>query len=109
MIGDRLSELRKDAGLTQDELGEILKVNKHSVSSYERDRSEPPDDVKIRIAEYFNVSTDYLLGLTDEPNPSYNNNSHRVLRLPKSFPREALPELKSYCEFLIYKNSRSNP
>ena len=36
MIGERLLDLRKDAGLTQDELAAILKINKHSISSYER-------------------------------------------------------------------------
>ena len=42
MIGERLLDLRKDAGLTQDELAVILKINKHSISSYERDKSELP-------------------------------------------------------------------
>jgi len=42
MIGERLLELRKDADLTQDDLAAILHINKHSISSYERDKSEPP-------------------------------------------------------------------
>lgn len=50
MIGERLLELRKNAGLTQDDLSYILNINKHSISSYERDRSEPPDAIKIDIA-----------------------------------------------------------
>jgi len=41
MIGERLLDLRKDAGLTQDDLAAILKINKHSISSYERDKREP--------------------------------------------------------------------
>ena len=60
MIGERLLELRKDAGLTQDELAAILKINKHSISSYEREKSEPPDAIKIEIAKYFKVSIDYV-------------------------------------------------
>ena len=56
MIGERLLDLRKDAGLTQDELAAILRINKHSISSYEREKSEPPDAIKIEIAKYFNVS-----------------------------------------------------
>lgn len=43
MIGERLLDLRKDADLTQDDLAEILNINKHSISSYEREKSEPPD------------------------------------------------------------------
>lgn len=40
MIGERLYELRKNADLTQDALSSILNINKHSISSYERNKSE---------------------------------------------------------------------
>jgi len=104
MIGERLLELRKDADLTQDDLADILKINKHSISSYERNRSEPPDVIKIAIAHYFNVSVDYLLGLTDIPTPI--NRQNQVLRLPANFPEKLLPELMSYIEYLIYKGKK---
>ena len=67
MIGERLYDLRKDAGMTQDELALILKINKHSISAYERDKSEPPDNIKMAIALYFHVSVDYLLERTNNP------------------------------------------
>lgn len=102
MIGDRLLELRKDAGLTQDDLALILSINKHSISSYERDKSEPPDAIKIAIAKYFNVSIDYLLGVTDIPVPL--DRQKAVLRLPKNFPQEKLTELMNYAEYLTYKD-----
>lgn len=101
MIGERLSDLRKDAGLTQDELAVLLKINKHSISSYERDKSEPPDAIKIEIAKYFGVSVDYLLGLTDNPNPY--GGQHNILRLPDNFPISAKQSLMDYVEFLKNK------
>lgn len=101
MIGERLLELRKDAELTQDDLAAILKINKHSISSYERDKSEPPDAIKIAIARYFNVSIDYLLGLTDIPTPLVQT-EHSV-RLPAGFPLTSLPELLSYADYLSQK------
>ena len=101
MIGERLQELRKDAGLTQDELAIILSINKHSISSYERDKSEPPDTIKIAMAQLFHVSVDYLLGLTDSFTPA--DDQTPVLRLPQDFPKELLPELKNYAAYLIYK------
>ena len=79
--------------MTQDELAAILRINKHSISSYEREKSEPPDAIKIEIAKYFNVSIDYLLGLTDEPTP--HTNQGRFLRLPPHFPPEARACLKN--------------
>lgn len=101
MIGDRLSELRKDAGLTQSELAEILQINKHSVSSYERDKSEPPDIIKTAICDYFNVSSDYLLGICDTPH-KFNPKS-KYLELPGDFPEKAMENLKDYAEFLQNK------
>lgn len=98
MIGERLFDLRKDANLTQDELSNILKINKHSISSYERDKSEPPDTIKIAIAKYFNVSIDYLLGITKEPTPI--TVSMDYLRLPHNFPFEAKKELLRFADYL---------
>ncbi len=106
MIGERLYDLRKDKGLSQDELGELLNINKHSISSYERGRSEPPDEIKIIFAKFFNVSVDYLLGLTDIPNP-YSNDFHMV-RLPHNFPSCEEDELKKYIAYLTYKH-KNNP
>lgn len=104
MIGERLSELRKDAGLTQDQLAEILRINKHSISSYERDKSEPPDVIKIAIADYFNVSIDYLLGLSSftrsfKPDADY-------MELPKGLSADDKKELMSYADFLAYRNKK---
>lgn len=101
MIGERLLDLRKDAGLTQDELAAILKINKHSISSYEREKSEPPDAIKIAIAEYFDVSVDYLLGVTDNMK-SFGKNK-KYLELPADFPEAARPGLKDYADFLTAK------
>lgn len=102
MIGERLLELRKDADLTQDDLAAILHINKHSISSYERDKSEPPDAIKIAIAQYFNVSVDYLLGLTDVPQPLYQREN--CLRLPKGFPAQLVAELRHYAEYLAARS-----
>lgn len=104
MIGERLLELRKDADLTQDDLALILNINKHSISSYERDKSEPPDAIKIAIARHFNVSVDYLLGLTDIPVPIEKRDT--VIRLPDGFPKEQYAELMHYAEYLMYKSKK---
>lgn len=101
MIGERLYDLRKDAGLTQDELADILKINKHSISSYEREKSEPPDAIKIEIAKFFGVSIDYLLGLTNDPGPIISKEN--FLHLPPHFPEKARASLRDYAAFLCTK------
>lgn len=64
-LPERIRELRKAAGLTQQQLGDILGVAKNTVSQYETGRNEPNDSIKIAMANYFNVSLDYLVGETD--------------------------------------------
>ena len=103
MIGERLLELRKDADMTQDELAAVLKINKHSISSYERNRSEPPDDIKIAIANYFGVSIDYLLGVTDAPAP-YNEQSN-CMRFPAPLTAEERKAIQDYASYLMYKRT----
>lgn len=107
MIGKHLILLRKDHHLTQTELAAILNVNKHSISAYERDKSEPPDAIKVAIAKYFNVSADFLLGLTKRPVPLDDHGT--LIHLSRSFPEELLPELYSYAEYLMYKAQEDQP
>ncbi len=103
MIGERLYDLRKDAGLTQDDLADIININKHSISSYEREKSEPPDAIKILIAKYFDVSVDYLLGMTDNPKPA--EHSAEYIKLPQSLPDDAKKSIYEYVDFLSNKYS----
>lgn len=107
MIGERLYELRKNADLTQDALSSILNINKHSISSYERNKSEPSDEIKILIANYFQVSVDYLLGLTDHPHPY--KPFHNVLILPPNFPDDAKTELHHYADYLAHNYRKVYP
>lgn len=51
--------------MTQQQLADLLHLTKHNISAYERGANEPPDEIKIAIANHFQVSIDYLLGLTD--------------------------------------------
>jgi transcriptional regulator with XRE-family HTH domain len=68
-IGERLKELRKEKEMTLDELGAILNIPKSSLSRYENNESDPSIETVKRIAQYFNVSIDWLSGLTDIRGP----------------------------------------
>ena len=70
MFADRLKDLRKARKITQEQLAAIIGVERSSIGKYEgKSHTIPSDDVKYRIAEYFNVSVDYLMGYSDIPNP----------------------------------------
>ena len=58
----RLKELRKEKGLTQIEIGNILHVNKMTYNGYENENRQPPIEILCNIADYYNVSLDYLVG-----------------------------------------------
>lgn len=61
-LGIRLRELRENKYLKQEQVARLLNVNKSTISYYENNERQPPNDTLIRIADIFNVSTDYLLG-----------------------------------------------
>lgn len=58
----RLKELRNKMNIKQSELAEILNLNTSTISKYESSDTIPSPDVLVKIANYFNVTTDYLLG-----------------------------------------------
>lgn len=63
-LGDILAELRQERGLTQRELGQVLCVSTGTISNYETGVHLPDAYKLIALADYFDVSTDYLLGRT---------------------------------------------
>lgn len=58
--------MRSARGLSQVELAEKLGVTKQSVSNWENDNIQPPIEMLVKIADFFSVSTDYLLGRDDK-------------------------------------------
>lgn len=65
MFGTRIKALRLSYNLNQVQLAEELRVSKQTVSNWENGNIQPSIDILIRIAKFFSVSTDYLLGLDD--------------------------------------------
>ena len=61
MMGARIAALRRDAGWSQAELGQRLRVSSSAVGMYEQGRREPSADTIIALSEIFEVTTDYLL------------------------------------------------
>ena len=63
----RLKELRKKKGISQLRLATELNTTQNTISRYETGEREPGIDELIKIADYFNVSVDYLIGRTENP------------------------------------------
>jgi transcriptional regulator with XRE-family HTH domain len=63
----RIRDLREDHDLTQKKLADELNCSQQVYSNYELGQRDIPTDILIKLALYYNVSTDYILGLTQNP------------------------------------------
>lgn len=70
----RLRDLREDADLTQEALVRLLGMHKTTYTNYEQGKREPPFELIIRLAKLYNVSIDYIAGLTPRPTPPGKSN-----------------------------------
>lgn len=66
MCGIRIKDLRKERNITQSDLAKILNVTQDSISLWEKNKRVPDTQYIIQLADYFEVSTDYLLGRSDD-------------------------------------------
>jgi len=64
----RIRDLREDSDLTQKQVAEYLNIRQNTYSQYETGHRQLSIDVLIKLARFYNVSTDYILGLTDTKN-----------------------------------------
>ncbi len=69
----RLKDLREDRDITQKEIADFLHIKQNTYSQYENRQRQIPIDFLIMLARYYNVSTDYILGLTDISTPYPKN------------------------------------
>ena len=65
----RIRDIRIDRGLTQEQVAQILHVSQNTYSQYEIGTTRYPLGAVVTLAEFYGVSVDYLVGLTDEPAP----------------------------------------
>jgi transcriptional regulator with XRE-family HTH domain len=68
-FGDQLKKLRNERGLRQEDIGKAVHVGKSTVSQWESNIHVPDLETVTKIANYLNVSIDYLLGQTNDPRP----------------------------------------
>lgn len=97
MLGERLSEVRKDHGDTQAGLAQRLGVSLSTVRAWEQEKSSPSHEMLVALCRTYGISSDYLLGLTDE-DPAYIRQQRQ-----KRLTGEEQKLLKEFEEYLIWK------
>ncbi len=93
---NRIRDLREDKDLKQSELGALLGVSQKTISDYEIEKTEPTKEIWIKLSEYFNVTTDYIMG---KSNNSQNN------EFTKGLTEKEINELENYKQYLIIKRN----
>lgn len=81
-LGDRIRQLRKEKKLTQTELGNNLTIGKSTVSQYENNINTPDIEMMTKIADFFDVSIDFLLARSDNRK---NTKEYEQEKIPPAF------------------------
>lgn len=106
ILGNRLKTLRLESKLTQEEFGKPYSLKKSTVSQYESGASRPDDELKKKIALDYNVSLDWLMGLSDVRNYTDDSNITIALNSDTEYddlPDEAIKEINNFIEYVKQK------
>lgn len=112
-LQERLKDLRTDHDLSQREIANTLGITQQIYSAYETARSELPIRHLVRLAEYYQVNTEYLLGLTDYKYPLEELNKPFLENISFAGMTTLMVALKkqerrSAFDFLLFLNSKKN-
>ncbi len=97
----RLKELRTHSNLSQQKMADVLGISRSAVAMWETGGSEPDNKTLEKIADYFNVSIDYLLGRDDTPRPRTEKKGVKIPvlgRVAAGIPITAIEEVLDYEE-----------
>lgn len=109
-LGARIRKLREEAGLTQLAFAKILNINNSTLSQYESGDRIPSDATKVKIADHFDISLDYLLGRTEQKGRSstqlYPAISSEEMALLAAY-RAATPEDRAIIDNIVLRYAQS--
>lgn len=100
-FGERMRLLREERHLGQKEIAALLNVSVSAVGKYENEQRTPPPKTINQLADFFHVSTDYLLGRTAVRNPL-------ILDIMPNLPEQAREEIEDYIIYINHKYTSQN-
>ena len=113
MIGFIIKELRSEKELTQTEVAHAIGYSVSILSDWERDKKQPTAPAVVKLCEYFGVSGDYLLGLSDNDRPAecvstrkQNSDISEIAALCKKLDKLQLAETKGFIWGLLKSKIR---
>lgn len=109
MIGERIKELRKSKKMSQSELGKFIGVSQTTVTAWENGRAEPSSSYVAKLATFFNVSTDYLLGRDskeDDLKTADKNVQLIAAHIDDGTTPEEMNDILTYIDFIKSKREK---
>ncbi len=100
IVAERIRSLRESAKLSQVKMGEIVGAKQSSINRYEQDQTSPSYEILVRYADFFDVSLDYILGRTDDP-------QGKLYECKTKF-EESDPEMEKFVEMCFDPKSPMN-
>ncbi|MEM5667929.1 helix-turn-helix transcriptional regulator [Bacillus cereus] len=111
-----MKELRKNSKITQEQLGNAIGVSKMAISYFEKGKKSPGRESLKKIADYFGVTTDYLLGRSEDPELNeeedkvVSEEGKNIMSLIESLPederKKAWEQLEMYVTYM--QNKKNN-
>ncbi len=102
--GERIAYLRERRGMSQAQLAKELNIAQSTLAMWERGKRGLKDDVIKQIAEYFSVSSDYLLGIENTEDQTPNSKMKRIAaHIDEDIVEEQLEDIINYIEFVKQK------
>lgn len=105
--GQILKQLREEKGLSQQELADKFSINRSTYARYETSSTQPDYSILIRLADFYDVSVDYLLG-REHTKDVVVIAAHRSDNELDSLPEEAFREIENFKEFIRLKYGNIN-
>ncbi len=107
MFSERLKQLRTEYNLTLEDVGNKLSVHRSTISSYESGTRTPDIKMLQKLSDLFGVSTDYLLGKSDEREVTYSIASYSGIKeAMKDMSEDDINEVKRFIEFIKSKHTK---
>ncbi len=112
-INEKIKELREEKNLSQYKISSLLEIQRYTYANWEQGRSEPSSEQLIKLADFFNVSIDYLVGREDDyVKPQVESTlSYREQKLLRAFSQlddDEKDKIIEDCEYFANKHTKVN-
>ncbi len=101
MLGNILKNIRKLKKLTQDDVAKYLSIKRQTYSAYERNISVPDANTLCLLADFFNVTTDYLLNRSNTSLADISDEEKQIIELYRKLPHDMKIEIKGQIKGIL--------